>query len=80
MRYTVWSTPVCQVFSTSLVSRASVFHLVITALTLIPPLLMAYRYTGVQMVQCAVYILLSVYRCTDSTVYSVHLTGPRASG
>ena len=57
MRYTVWSTPVSQVFSTSLVSRASVFHLVITALTLIPPLLMAYRYTGVQMVQCAVYIL-----------------------
>ena len=43
MRYTVWSTPVSQVFSTSLVSRASVFHLVITALTLIPPLLMAYR-------------------------------------
>ena len=46
MRYMVWSSPVSRVYTASLVSRATIFHIVMTALTLIPPLLMAYRSQG----------------------------------
>ena len=46
MRYTVWSSPVSHLYTTSLVSRATIFHIVMTTLTLVPPLLMAYRSQG----------------------------------
>ena len=43
VRYQVWTSPVVRVYSSSLVSRATLFHIVITLLTFIPPLLIAYR-------------------------------------
>ena len=43
MRYTVWSHPVQFTYTTSILSRATVFHILATLLTIIPPLLMAYR-------------------------------------
>ena len=46
MRYTVWSHPVQFTYTTSILSRATVFHILATLLTIIPPLLMAYRSQG----------------------------------
>ena len=46
MRYTVWSNPAQFIYTTSILSRATVFHIVATLLTIIPPLLMAYRSQG----------------------------------
>ena len=46
MRYNVWSSPAQFTYSTNLLSRATVFHLLTTLLMLIPPLLLAYRSQG----------------------------------
>ena len=46
MRYTVWSNPVNFTYTTTIFSRATVFHILVTLLTIIPPLLMAYRSQG----------------------------------
>ena len=42
----MWSSPIVRVYSSSLISRATVFHIIITLLTFIPPLLIAYRSQG----------------------------------
>ena len=46
MRYQVWSQPVSISYSTSIISRATVFHFISLFLTLIPPLLLSYRSQG----------------------------------
>ena len=44
VRYSVWSSPIVRLHSASIISWATVFHIVITSLTFIPPLLIAYRF------------------------------------
>jgi len=46
MRYEVWRSPVSQIYSTSILSRATIFTILATLLTIIPPLLIAYRSQG----------------------------------
>merc|ERR1719350_1442427 len=46
MRYRVWSSPVLTTYTTSLVSRATVFHILATLLTIVPPLVLVYRSQG----------------------------------
>ena len=45
-RYPVWSSPIVRLHSASLLSWATVFHVAITVLTFVPPLLIAYRSQG----------------------------------
>jgi len=46
MRLTVWRAPLTRTHTTSLLSRATAFHILLALLTLLPPLLLAYRSQG----------------------------------